>query len=143
MELYLLAANAMKISNFLVSEFSSTLLTRMNLSVGVCALAVGISSAMLPQAAWAQSTGSSQPLGNVTTQQNERSTMYGGNGDDFNVFNLIHRAQQGTPRDINEVSVEQSQNISDAAKKFRLEQLRRLGTQQPNENQVTIPTTGK
>ncbi len=134
----------MKMSNSLVSEFTSTLLTVLNLGVGVCTfLVVGITSAVLPIAASAQSTGNSQPLGNVTTQQNERSTMYGGNGEDFNVFNLIHRAQMGTPRDINEVSAEQSQAITNAAEKYRLEQLRRLGTQQQNENQVTTPTTGK
>lgn len=134
----------MKMSNSLVSEFTSTLLTVLNLGVGVCTfLVVGITSTVLPIAASAQSTGNSQPLGNVTTQQNERSTMYGGNGEDFNVFNLIHRAQMGTPRDINEVSAEQSQSITNAAEKYRLEQLRRLGTQQQNENQVTTPTTGK
>ncbi|MFB8788867.1 MAG: hypothetical protein U7123_08450 [Potamolinea sp.] len=131
-------------SNSLVSEFTSTLLSVLNLGVGVSTfLVVGITSAVLPIAASAQSTGNSQPIGNVTTQQNERSTMYGGNGEDFNVFNLIHRAQMGTPRDINEVSAEQSQSITNAAEKYRLEQLRRLGTQQQNENQVTTPTTGK
>lgn len=134
----------MKMSNSLVSEFTSTLLSRLNLGVGVCTfLAVGVTSAVLPIAASAQSLENSQPLGNVTTQQNERSTMYGGNGEDFNVFNLIHRAQMGTPRDINEVSAEQRQSITNAAEKFRLEQLRRLGNQQQNENQVTTPATGK
>lgn len=134
----------MKMSNSLVSEFTSTLLTRFNLGVGVCTfLAVGVTSAVLPIAASAQSLENSQPLGNVTTQQNERSTMYGGNGEDFNVFNLIHRAQMGTPRDINEVSAEQRQSITNAAEKFRVEQLRRLGNQQKTENQVTTPSTGK
>lgn len=134
----------MKMSNSLVSEFTSTLLTVLNLGVGVSTfLVVGITSVVLPIAASAQSTGNSQPLGNVTTQQNERSTMYGGNGEDFNVFNLIHRAQMGTPRDINEVSVQQSQGITNGADKFKLEQLRRFGNQQQNENQVTTPTTGK
>ncbi|MFB8788476.1 MAG: hypothetical protein U7123_06410, partial [Potamolinea sp.] len=122
-------------SNYSVSEFTSTLQSCFNLGVGVCTfLAVGITSAVLPIAASAQSTGNSQPLGNVTTQQNERSTMYGGNGEDFNVFNLIHRAQMGTPRDIDEVSVEQSQNLTNGADKFKLEQLRRFGNQQQNEN---------
>jgi hypothetical protein len=133
----------MKMNNSLVSEFTSTLLSRLNLGVGVCTfLAVGITSAVLPIAASAQSLENNQPLGNVNSQQNERGSMYGGNGDDFSFFNLMHRAQMGQPRDINEVSATQSQNLTNESDKFKLEQLRRFENQQQNENQnqVTTPT---
>ena len=130
----------MKTSNSLVSAFASTRLARIAFGGSLCAVAIAFSSAVVPQSASAQLTESIQSPSNVTSQQNERDTF--GQAGDFNVFNLIHRAQLGTGE-----LTDPSQSISDAATKFRLEQQRQLGMPQQSgsqqqvkpENQVTNP----
>lgn len=124
----------MKISTQLVSAFVST-------------VAIALSSTVIPQAASAQiapGSGSATSFPD-SSRQNERNSMTGGfGGDDFSIFDLIHRSQLGTLRDINEFSQEQNQNLTTEAEKFRLEQRRRLGTppqlqpegQQENQGQT-------
>ncbi|MDP8965394.1 MAG: hypothetical protein M3O33_15710 [Cyanobacteriota bacterium] len=118
----------MKISNSLVSAFASTRLVRVAFGGSVCAVAIAFSSAVVPQSASAQLTESIQSPSNVTSQQNERDTF--GQSGDFNVFNMIHRAQMGTGE-----LTDPSQSISDAATKFRLEQQRQLNMPQPSGSQ--------
>lgn len=121
----------MKISTQLVPAFASTLLTRIAVGVGVSAVAIAITSVIGPQPTLAQSAQSVQPLQDFTTQQNEQDALSGTSGSgDFSVLDLIHRAQMGSIRDMDEFSAEQNQNITDAAAKFRLEQQQRLGIQQ-------------
>jgi hypothetical protein len=132
---------AMKISNQLVPAFASTLLARIALGVGVSTVA--IASIILPQAASAQSApgipGSVQTLPD-SSRQNERDTFGGnlGNGD-FNVFSLIHQAQLGSIRDLNEYSQEQNQNINNAAEEFKRRQRQLISNpqQQLPENPAT------
>lgn len=141
----------MKTNNQLIPPVTSTLLTRLKMSVGVSVVAMGITSTLLPQPASALPPATNQPLQEFTTPQNERDTFSSGPGDgSFSVFNLIHQAQLGNLRDMGEFSQEQSKNISDAAARFRLEQQQRLGNQQgigtqqqalPNP-QVPTPQTG-
>ena len=131
----------MKTNNQLISLITSTVLTRLKMSVGVSVVAMGITSTLLPQPASALPPGSEQPIQGITSQQNERDTFSSGPGDgSFSVFNLIHQAQLGNLRDMGEFSEEQSKNISDAAARFRLEQQRQLGIQQGiGTQQQTLP----
>lgn len=121
----------MKISTQLFPLFTSTPLARLPLSIGVCAVAIAITSAVLPQPASAQSAASLQSPSNVTSQQNEQDAI--GQSGNFNVFDLIHRAQLGTGE-----LTDPSQSITDAATKFRLEQQRQLGISQPSDSEQLV-----
>jgi hypothetical protein len=114
-ELTFCALTTMKKINLLVPKFASL---RLALGGSVCAIA--IASIILPQKASAQALSPVQTPSNVTTQQSEKDTMYGQSGD-FNVMNLIHRAQIGAGE-----LTDPSKSISDAATRFRLEQQRQL-----------------
>jgi hypothetical protein len=136
-------STTMKISTQSVPGFTSTPFTRLALGVGFGAIAIAITSVLLPQPASAQSAGSVKPLQDLTTQQNEQDSFSGGFGNgSFSVFNLIHQAQLGTPMDMDEFSSQQNQNLTDAAAKFRLEQQRLLGNPQPlGSEQQALPGT--
>ncbi|MGL5192407.1 MAG: hypothetical protein ACRC8Y_02220, partial [Chroococcales cyanobacterium] len=55
-----------------------------------------------------------------------------GDGQQMNVFDLIHRAQFGTTRSMQEFHFQQQQSINDAAADFRSRQLEMLhNNQQP------------
>jgi hypothetical protein len=132
----------MKIIPQLVPTFTSTLLTRIGLGVGVSAVAIALSSTILPKSAIAQSATNVNPLQDLKPAQNERDTFTGGLGDgSFNPFQLIHNAQLGNLRDPQEYSAQVNQNITDEATKFRLQQLQRLGIPQqvPPSNSVPTP----
>lgn len=119
----------MKISTKLVPTFSSRLLARIALGVGGSAVAIAITSAIVPQPTYAQAEGTVNPLQDFTKPQNERDPMAIGGSNDFNFYSLIHRAQQGTG-DL----TDPSQSINDAAARFRQEQQRLLGNQEQPEN---------
>lgn len=122
----------MKNINLLLSEFASKRLVSMTLGLSVSAIA--IASTILPQRASAQALNPVQTPSNVTTQQSEKDTMYGQSGD-FNVMNLIHRAQMGTGE-----LTDPSKSINDAATRFRLEQQRQLNQpSSPSNLQQTLP----
>ncbi|OCQ94641.1 hypothetical protein BCD67_03990 [Oscillatoriales cyanobacterium USR001] len=97
----------------------------------------------LPQPSWAQNSGatnSAAPLQDLQTQDNtDPFTGRGGMG----VFDLIHRSQLGLGRDINEFTLEQHQNLTDAAAQFRAKQ-RQLIEQQAKQKEEAIaaPTEG-
>lgn len=122
----------MKNINLLVSKIASKRPISLVVGGSICALA--IASTIGSQSASAQSFGGIQSPGNVTSQQNEKDSTYGQSGD-FNVFNLIHRAQIGTGELTNP-----NQSISDAATRFRLEQQRRLNLPTQSDN-LRPPTT--
>jgi hypothetical protein len=121
----------MKISNPLVSAFASTRLAAVAVGGSVCALAIAITSAVLPQPASAQSAASLQSPSDVTSQQNEQDGI--GQSGDLNVFDLIHRAQMGAGE-----LTDPSQSITDAAAKFRLERQRQLGIPQPPDSEQLV-----
>lgn len=121
----------MKISTQLFPVFSSTPLARLPLSVGVCALAIAFSTAVLPKLASAQSAASLQSPSDVTSQQSEQDGI--GHSGDLNIFDIIHRAQTGTGE-----LTDPSQSITDAATRYRLEQQRRLGISQPSDSEQLV-----
>jgi hypothetical protein len=132
----------MKKSTQLVPAFASTLLARIALSVGVSAVAIGITSAVLPQPTLAQSV-REQPLGEFTNPQNERDSLSGNiGGSNISIFDLMHRAQQGNVRDVNDFMTEKRQDLDNAAEVFRRTQLEQLGNQQqvsPANSVTTSP----
>lgn len=125
----------MKNKNQLVSPFSQHLLARMALGV---LMGMGVASSLLPQQVLADPN-YDQPLQQFKKdQQNQDLYSPSSSSGDFNVFNLIHQAQQGGPlRDMGEFSAEQRQNLDSAAAKFRLQQQQLLRNQQ---NQATPAT---
>lgn len=139
---------AMKISTQSVSQFAPSRLARLALSIGVCGAAIAISSSVLPQSAWAQTT-NVNPLQDFSPAQNERDPLGGSLGGDsgFSVFDLIHKAQTGGSINFDEFSTKNAQEIESAADAYRREQLRRLNQQQSNPQQapsgetVTTPET--
>jgi hypothetical protein len=125
----------------LVPAFASARLERLALGIGVSAVAIALTSVVLPQPASAQSAGTVQPLQDFTTQQNERDTFTGQIGDNgFNVFNLIHQAQTRGSLDMGEFLSGQTQSLDKATAEFRRQQLLRLNQQQASPaNTETIP----
>jgi hypothetical protein len=124
----------MKISTKLVPTFSSRLLARIALGVGGSAVAIAISSAVVPQPSLAEPAGSVNPLQDLN-RQNERDPMDIGGSSDFNFHNLIHRAQMGTG-DL----TDPSKSIDDAAARFQRERQRLLESQQqPGNPQMAQP----
>jgi hypothetical protein len=115
----------MKISTQSVPGFSSTPFTRLALGVGFGAIAIAITSVVLPQPASAQSAASLRSPSNVTSQQSEQDGI-GQSGDFLNVNDLIHSAQLGTGE-----LTDPNQSITDAVAKFQLERQRQLGIPQP------------
>jgi len=115
----------MKISTQSVPAFTSTPFTHLALGVGFGAIAIAITSVVLPQPASAQSAASLRSPSNVTSQQSEQDGI-GQSGDFLNVNDLIHSAQLGTGE-----LTDPNQSITDAVAKFQLERQRQLGIPQP------------
>ncbi|NEP02560.1 MAG: hypothetical protein F6K58_28710 [Symploca sp. SIO2E9] len=120
-----------------VTKFPLTLLERISLGLGICAVALSITSVLGPQPASAQTANDVQPLEDFEAGQNERDPFSGTAG--FSPFDLIHRARLGNNRDLNEYVDEQRENLKDAASEFRRRQLEQLGveSQFSPENQST------
>lgn len=131
MEVSFFSITTMKKINLLVSELAPKCL--MNVALGASVCAVAIASTIFTQKASAQALDPVQTPSNVTTQQNEQDTMYGQSGD-FNVMNLIHRAQLGTG-DL----TDPGKSINDAATRFRLEQQRQLNQSSTGNLQQQLP----
>jgi hypothetical protein len=130
-------------STQLIPAFASTLLARITLGIGFGAVALGITSVVVPQSALAQ-TGTVQPLDDFTTQQNERDPFTGDiGGGGFNVFNLMHQAQTRGTLDRDEFVSEQKQKLDRATEDFRrlqLQQIQRLNQQQTSPVTTPQPT---
>lgn len=105
----------MKIPNF------STRLVLAALSVA------GTGVLLFPQSTIAQ-TPSAQPLQDFQTQDNPDPFSDRGNGT--GVFDLIHRSQLGTLRNMDEFNAQQRKNLNDAAAEFREKQRALLQQQQ-------------
>ncbi len=122
----------MKISTQLVPAFASTRLARLAFGVGLGAVAIALTSAVLPQSATAQSAAdAASPIQDFISPQNERDSFGGsiGGGGNFSVFDLMHNAQGGGTIDANQFSQEKNQEIDRAAEEYRRLQLQRLNQQ--------------
>lgn len=130
----------MKISIPLVPAFTSTLLGRFVLGIGISGVTLGITAIMLPQSTAAQTARDVEPLGEFTTPQSEQDS-FGGSRSGFSVFDLIHRSQQGGVLDFNQFSNDKRQELDNAAEAYRrlqLQQLNQLET--PMEPTPESPT---
>ncbi|WP_353932717.1 hypothetical protein WJM97_09070 [Okeanomitos corallinicola TIOX110] len=74
-----------------------------------------------------------QPFSSLETDRNANSLF--GNGSDFNMFELMHRAQFGP---LNWNQQEQNQQLNDAAAAFRAKQRKLWLQQQPSTSSPTI-----
>lgn len=74
--------------------------------------------------------------------QNEVNNFSTGSGQ-FNMLDLIHKAQVGALGDMQEFTAEQQQNLNSEADSFRAEQLRRLqqGSQATPNQPAVDPTS--
>lgn len=96
-----------------------------HLALGLFAGTAAIALAF-PQGSLAQLTEADQ-LQNFQMQDNRNpfSSRTDG-GQSFSVFDMIHRANLGNSRSLNEFTQDQQQNLDDAAAQFRAKQRERL-----------------
>lgn len=73
-----------------------------------------------------------------TGNSDQRPYSFGGDGG-FNMFDLMHRAQQGTIRNPYEFWQDQQQIINDEARDFRTRQQEALQQQQPLGTVESVP----
>lgn len=100
--------------------------------------ATSLFSVLVPQDAKAQST-DVNPLQDFQPQQGD---PFSSRNDDptGSLFDLIHRAQLGTSRSVEEFNADKNQNLNDAAAEFRKKQQQRIQT--PTQaGTVTTPVT--
>lgn len=109
---------------------------KLNLSLATIAIAIGFSPLLLCQPTWADEE-SSEPTNRAADLldpqiQELEDPFYGSGGDpeQFNPLDLIHRANLGGLRSMEEFIIEQDQNLNDAATDFRARQLQLLRQQQ-------------
>lgn len=84
---------------------------------------------VLPQIILAQSL-DRDPSQDFQRQDNNDAVYGSGTGQNFSVFDMIHRANLGNNRSIEDFSVEQRENLDSAAAEFRAKQRERLQIQQ-------------
>ena len=104
-------------------------------SLGVL-VGMGVTACLLPQPTFAQ-VGTIQPSADLQDQQNNDPFSRANDGGCLGVFDLIHRAQMGNLRSVDEFTSEQRQNLTDASADFRRQQLERL--RQLNELESVQP----
>lgn len=99
---------------------------------------------VLPQPILAQSL-DLDPSQDLQRQDNSDPLNGSGTGQGFSVFDMIHRANLGNGRTLEDFSVEQRENLDSAAAEFRARQRERLQIQQNQTdpanpaNTVTTP----
>ncbi|MDJ1168425.1 hypothetical protein PMG71_03180 [Roseofilum sp. BLCC_M154] len=99
-------------------------------------LLAGLSLGLGTQASFAQNT--IDPLGDIQTHDGG-SGIFSNQGSKNPFFDLMHNMQRGNQmQDSQQFSIDQQQNLDDAAAKFRQQQLERLNsrpesTQPPEE----------
>lgn len=101
---------------------------------------MGIVFLLLPQISWAQTTTDVNPIEDRNPAE-EGSDPFSSNGQggSLGIFDLIHRANLGGDRNIEDFSLEQNQSLNDAAAQFRKKQLERLQQRQATPATVTTP----
>ena len=114
----------------------------------VCTASISF-SLLIPQLSWAQTTPtttSNNALEDLD-QQNRNPFSSRDDGNAMNgIMDLMHRAQMGNIRSVNEYSAEQDRSLNDAATQFRQKQLQMLRNQNQNSanpaNSVNTPNSG-
>ncbi len=101
------------------------------ISLGTLA-AIAMTAVMLPESAAAEETNRASDLlePQIQLQKNPFEST-AGDGQQMNVLDLIHRAQFGTTRSMQEFNLQQQQSINDAAADFRSRQLQMLHNSEP------------
>lgn len=112
----------MKINTLLTPALTSTLFAPLALG-----MAVGITSAIIPESAIAQSAERVNPLEGMDNRQNERDPLTGTTGN--SVFDFIHQSRFRVDTDT--FNSELDQNLDKATQEFRRLQRERLRNQQP------------
>lgn len=108
-----------------------------NLVIGTVA-GMSVVSLLLPQISWAQTT-DVNPLEDANPAEEGSDPFSGSGGNSFGIFDLIHRANFGGDRNVEDFSLEQDQNLNSAAAQFRKKQLERLQQRQATPATVTTP----
>lgn len=106
--------------------------------------AIAMTALMLPESAAAEETNRASDLlePQIQLQKNPFEST-SGDGQQMNVLDLIHRAQFGTTRSMQEFNLQQQQSINDAAADFRSRQLEMLHNSEPGiSEQETLPADG-
>lgn len=106
--------------------------------------AIALTALMLPESAAAEETNRASDLlePQIQLQKNPLEST-AGDGQQMNVLDLIHRAQFGTTRSMQEFNLQQQQSINDAAADFRSRQLQMLHNSEPGlSEEEAIPPEG-
>lgn len=99
---------------------------------------ISVVSLLLPQISWAQTD--VNPLEDANpAEEGSDPFSSSGQGNSFGIFDLIHRANLGGDRNVEDFSLEQNQSLNDAAAQFRKKQLERLQQRQATPATVTTP----
>ena len=114
----------------------------------VCTASISF-SLLIAQLSWAKTTPtttSNNALEDLD-QQNRNPFSSRDDGNAMNgIMDLMHRAQMGNIRSVNEYSAEQDRSLNDAATQFRQKQLQMLRNQNQNSanpaNSANTPNSG-
>lgn len=106
------------------------------IKVVVCTAASISFSLLIPQPTWAQTTPTTTSNNALEDLDQQNRNPFSSHSDDGNAMNgimdLMHRAQMGNIRSVNEYSAEQDRSLNDAASQFRQKQLQMLRNQNQN-----------
>ncbi len=101
----------------------------------VCTASISF-SLLVPQLSWAQTTPTTTTNNALEDLEQQNRNPFSSHSDDGNAMNgimdLMHRAQMGNIRSVNEYSAEQDRSLNDAATQFRQKQLQMLRNQNQN-----------
>lgn len=115
----------------------------------VCTASISF-SLLIPQLSWAQTTPTTTTNNALEDLEQQNRNPFSSHSDDGNAMNgimdLMHRAQMGNIRSVNEYSAEQDRSLNDAASQFRQKQLQMLRNQNQNSanpaNSANTPNSG-
>lgn len=115
----------------------------------VCTASISF-SLLVPQLSWAQTTPTTTTNNALEDLEQQNRNPFSSHSDDGNAMNgimdLMHRAQMGNIRSVNEYSAEQDRSLNDAASQFRQKQLQMIRNQNQNSanpaNSANTPNPG-
>jgi hypothetical protein len=115
----------------------------------VCTASISF-SLLVPQLSWAQTTPTTTTNNALEDLEQQNRNPFSSHSDDGNAMNgimdLMHRAQMGNIRSINEYSAEQDRSLNDAASQFRQKQLQMIRNQNQKSanpaNSANTPNSG-
>jgi hypothetical protein len=115
----------------------------------VCTASISF-SLLVPQLSWAQTTPTTTTNNALEDLEQQNRNPFSSHSDDGNAMNgimdLMHRAQMGNIRSVNEYSAEQDRSLNDAASQFRQKQLQMIRNQNQNSanpaNSANTPNSG-